>query len=91
MRILKSSQWRIHHRNRRQSLSSQRITILAFSPLEVHDDKGDTGIKRQRDNRHRGRNRANSEQGTDDGHHDKPFQKFGTEVINRPVDELAAT
>lgn len=60
--------------------------ILAFSPLEVHDDKGDTQAKRQRDNRHQGRTYVPQEQSTDDGHHDKLFQKFGAEVINRPVD-----
>ena len=89
VRIFNHHNGGIHHRTDGNRYPSQRHDIGVQS-LEVHDDKGDTQAKRQRDNRHQGRTYVPQEQSTDDGHHDKLFQKFGTEVINRPVDELAA-
>ncbi len=60
--------------------------ILAFSPSEVHDDKGDTQAKWQRNNRHQGRTDMPEEQCANDSNNDKLFKKLVTEVINRPVD-----
>jgi hypothetical protein len=64
---------------------SQRHDIGVQSP-EVHDDKGDTQAKWQRNNRHRGRTDMPEEQCANDSNNDKLFKKLVTEVINRPVD-----
>ena len=89
MRVLNHHDGGIHHRADGDGNASQRHNI-GVQPLEMHDDKGNTQAKRQRDNRHQRRANVPEEQRADDGHYDKLFEKFAAQVINGPVDELAA-
>ena len=85
VRIFNHHNGGIHHRTDGNRYPSQRHDIGVQS-LEVHDDKGDTQAKWQRNNRHQGRTYMPEEQCANDSNNDKLFKKLVTEVINRPVD-----
>ncbi|CZU30534.1 Uncharacterised protein [Enterobacter cloacae] len=89
VRVFNHDDGGIHHRADGNGNASQRHNVGVQS-LEMHDDKGNTQAKRQRDNRDQRRSNVPQEQGADDGHHDKLFKQFGTQVVDCPIDELAA-
>ncbi|SAD68379.1 Uncharacterised protein [Enterobacter cloacae] len=89
MRVFNHHDGGIDHRANGDGDTAQGHNI-GVQPLEVHDDKGDAQAKRQRDNRHQRGADVPEEQRADDGHHDKLFEQLAAQVINGPVDKLAA-
>ena len=89
VRVFNHDDGGIHHRPDGNGNASQRHNV-GVQPLEMHDDKGNTQAKRQRDNRDQRRANVPQEQCADDGHHDKLFEQLGTQVVDCPIDELAA-
>ena len=79
----------VNHRPYGNGDTAQRHDI-GVQPLKMHDDKGDTEPKRQRDNRHQSGADVPQEQRADQRHDDKLLQQLIAEVVDRPVDQLAA-
>ena len=80
---------RIHHRADGNGDPSQRHDV-GVQPLEMHHDKGDAQAQRQRDDRHQRRAHVPEEQRADHRHHDKLFNQLRAQVVDGPVNQLAA-
>ena len=79
----------VNHRPYGNGDTAQRHDV-GVQPLKMHDDKGDTEPKRQRDNRHQSGADVPQEQRADQCYDDKLLQQLAAEVVDRPVDQLAA-
>ena len=79
----------VHHRTDGNRYPAQRHDV-GVQPLEMHDDKGDAQAQRQRDDRHQRRAHVPEEQRADHRHHDKLFNQLGAQVVDGPVNQLAA-
>ncbi len=84
MRVFNHHDGSIHHRPDGNGDPAQRHNV-GVQPLEMHDDKGNTQAKRQRNNRHQRGADVPEKQRADDGHHNELFEEFVAQVINRTV------